>query len=187
MAEIRLVRAAMQGDREAFARIYERYARPVFWDLVARLERREDAEDAVQAAFVAAWRALPQLRRPERFAPWLFRIARNEAFDLARRDRPRLVRLDAIREPVAPVSPEVAGAEAVRRALEGVKPASRAIVLLRVLEGWSAAEVAAAQGMSVSTVRRRYARALEHLRRALDARSEKNATHKPRRAHRAGL
>jgi len=187
MADPDLVRAAMQGDREAFGGLYERYARPVFWDLVARLERREDAEDAVQAAFVAAWRALPRLRRPERFAPWLFRIARNEAFDLARRDRPRLVRLDAIREPVAPAPPAVAEAEAVRRALEGVKPASRAIVLLRVLEGWSAAEVAAAQGMSVSTVRRRYARALDHLRRALEKRSVKDATHETRRASRAGL
>ena len=64
MAGDRDVTAARSGDREAFARLYARYARPVFLELVARVRRSQDAEDALQATFLAAWINLPRLRRP---------------------------------------------------------------------------------------------------------------------------
>jgi RNA polymerase sigma factor (sigma-70 family) len=96
------VREAIRGDRDAFARLYERYARAVFVDLVARLRRREDAEDVLQATFLAAWTNLPRLRRPRRFSAWLFRIARNKARDRFRRDRPRLVLLRPNQDLLAP-------------------------------------------------------------------------------------
>ena len=85
---------AMGGDRAAFARLYERYGRPVFLDLVARLRVREDAEDALQLTFLSAWSALPRLRHPERFVGWLFRIGRNKARDLGCAPR-GLTRADA--------------------------------------------------------------------------------------------
>jgi RNA polymerase sigma-70 factor (ECF subfamily) len=159
---------AVRGDREAFARLYRRYARAVFVDLVARLGRREDAEDALQATFLAAWTSLPRLARPDRFVPWLFRIARNKARDQARRRRLGLESLGA--EPQAAAVPEGPEVEALRELVGGLRPKTRAIVLLRALEGWSAEEVAAAHRLSVATVRRRYARALGHLRAGLERR-----------------
>ena len=64
--------AARAGDREAFGRLYRRYSRAVFLELAARLRGRHDAEDALQATFLAAWTNLPRLRRPSRFIGWLF-------------------------------------------------------------------------------------------------------------------
>jgi len=175
------VRDATRGDRDAFARLYERFGRAVFFDLAARLGSREDAEDALQATFLAAWSNLPRLSRPERFVPWLFRIARNKARDQLRRERPRLERLPLAADPAAPEPRRDPEVEALRELVAGLQPKTRAIVFLRALEGWSAEEVAAAHGVSAATVRRRYAKALAHLRAALRRRTE----HEQRTGHRA--
>ena len=161
------VASAMRGDREAFARLYRAYARPVFLDLVGRLGRRHDAEDVLQQAFVKAWTSLPSLRSAERFVPWLFRIARNEARDHVRRAAARPLRLHDVDLLAATGRSEQSHLDAVRELVAGLKPKTRAIVLLRAVEGWSAREVARAQSMSEATVRRHYSRALDHLRQSL--------------------
>jgi len=161
-----LVGRARGGDRDAFGRIYERLSRPVLLHLTVLLGRVDDAEDALQAAFLRAWTGLPRLREPARFTPWLFRVARNTALDMARRRK---------REPMPSGGSwdglAVAGEPAegdVRRAVEALRPATRSLVLLRAVQGWSAEEVAEAFGLHAATVRRRYARALEHLRTRLE-------------------
>ncbi len=139
--------------------------------LVGLLRRRDDAEDALQAAFLNAWAHLPDLRREERFHPWLCRIARNAARDAARREARWPQPLAEGEDLVGPDDPEGAAGGApldeVRRLVADLKPGTRALVLLRAVEGWSAQDVGAALRMSAATVRRRYARALEHLRTRL--------------------
>ena len=160
------VSQAVEGDREAFARLYDAYSRPVYLTLVGILRAREDAEDALQAAFLAAWQRLPTLRRHDRFVPWLFRIARNKAKDAARRQRDRLLSDSPVEDLIDP-SLGAAARDEMDRALASLKPDSRVLVLLRAVHGWSAEEVAAAVGKSPATVRRRYARALAHLKSRL--------------------
>ncbi|MDH3592571.1 MAG: RNA polymerase sigma factor [Planctomycetota bacterium] len=181
------VSAAIQGDRDAFTRLYRRYARSVFLDLVARLRTRQDAEDALQAAFVSAWRHLPRLTNPSRFVPWLFRIARNKAKDLLRKERLKPHRLH---DPdlIAPSRPDRPDLARIRDLVAKLQPKNRAIVMLRAVEGWSAADVALAQGLSVATVRRRYARALEHLRTGLARRTnDEDEEKRPRPRNAAGF
>jgi RNA polymerase sigma-70 factor (ECF subfamily) len=158
---------AIAGDTDAFASLYDAYARPMFLFLRARLPSREDAEDALQAVFLSAWSALPRLRDPGRFAGWLFRIARNSARDVVRRRTLRPVLLRDDDEPVATPDEEDDEAERVRTLLERLRPETRSIVLLRAVEGWSTREVARALGRGESTVRRRYAAALRHLEESL--------------------
>jgi RNA polymerase sigma factor (sigma-70 family) len=175
------VRAAARGDREAFAALYARWSSPVLAFLVGRLGRREDAEDALQAAFLDAWRNLPRLRRPSRFVRWLFRIARSRAADLDRRRRLGLVALGAEEgEPAAPAPEEDADSDRVRMIVKGLRPRTRTVLLLRTVKGMSAEEVGQALGLSASTIRREHARALEHLRVALEKSHERE-----RRAARA--
>src|SRR5687767_15521888 len=80
-----VVDRARRGDCTAFATLYDATSRPLYLYALAILRRPEDAEDAAHAAYLAAWRRLPALRDAGRFAPWLFRIARNAAHDLRRR------------------------------------------------------------------------------------------------------
>ena len=164
------IAAAMDGDRQAFARLYDRYHRAVFIELAARLRWSQDAEDALQATFLAAWVNLPKLRRPKRFVAWLFRIARNKAKDQMRRTQPRMVLLGNNEDLIAPAASPADGpeTEALRSLVAGLQEKTRAILLLRTVEGWSAEEIATAKGMSVATVRRHYTRAKEHLRAGLE-------------------
>ncbi len=181
------VRAAIAGDREAFERLYKRYFRAVFVDLVARVRRSEDAEDALQATFLAAWMNLERLAKPERFVAWLFRIARNKARDQMRRKQTRLVLLGRSEDLIAPTAHDTPDVEALRELMSSLRTKTRAIVLLRVLEGWSAEEVAAAQGLSASTVRRRYAKALRLLRTKLAGRMKDDGRREDRASHQVGL
>ena len=87
----RLVRAAREGERSAFATLYDRYARVVHGVLLARVSR-DDVEDLVQDVFLAAWRRLDDLRDPAAFGGWLTMIARNRATDFHRRS-PEFVEL----------------------------------------------------------------------------------------------
>jgi RNA polymerase sigma-70 factor, ECF subfamily len=171
-----VVERARSGDRLAFADLHARFGHAVFLFLAGLLRRREDAEDAWQVAFLSAWRHLPRLRQAERFSPWLFHIARNAARDVAARRRRWPDALppgdDLLVAPVAPVAAprDDATTDSVASLVAGLEPETRALVLLRAVEGWSAEDVGAALSFSVATVRRRYARALALLKARVEAR-----------------
>ncbi len=83
---LRLLRAARQGDAEAFGSLYERFAPPVFRYLYAHLDERLDAEDLTAEVFLRVWQALPGFRETEApFLGFLFRVARNALYDHFRR------------------------------------------------------------------------------------------------------
>ncbi len=153
-----LVDQARRGDRAAFALLYDLTHRPLYLYALGILGHDEDAEDTTHASYLRAWQELPTLRRSDRFAPWLFRIARNTARDLLRRGRPHAPLPDGI-----PARDE-RGGRPLADLLEGLEPDTRALVLLRHGLGWGVEEVAAVLDASVPTVRRHLARAVEHLR-----------------------
>jgi len=83
-----LIAKARRGDVEAFNLLVSRWEKRVFNYLLRLVSNREDALDVSQEVFLKAYRNLPKLDDPTRFAGWLFRIAHNEAFSLLRRKRP---------------------------------------------------------------------------------------------------
>src|SRR5262245_1989423 len=86
-----LAEQARAGDRAAFERLHERFARTVHGLLLAHVAPH-DADDLLQEVFLSAWRRLESLREVERVGPWLLAIARNAALGVARRARtPELI------------------------------------------------------------------------------------------------
>jgi RNA polymerase sigma factor (sigma-70 family) len=85
-----LVRAAVCGNQTALATIYDRYADRLY-DYCAGLVGERDAADCVQEAFCVAAADLPALRDPTKVAPWLYAIARHQAFRTLRARRRELV------------------------------------------------------------------------------------------------
>src|SRR5689334_7317997 len=83
----RLVRSAQSGDGDAFAQLYQRFARMVHGVVLARIARTE-VDDVVQDVFMAAYQRLGELREPAAFGGWLAAIARNRAADHGRRLEP---------------------------------------------------------------------------------------------------
>ncbi|MEP6539734.1 MAG: sigma-70 family RNA polymerase sigma factor, partial [Bryobacteraceae bacterium] len=86
-----LVSAARDGNRTAFGRLYEKYARMVHGILLSRVPRTE-VDDLLQDVFLLAMRRLPSLREPGAFGSWLAMIARNRATDY-HRSAPALIEL----------------------------------------------------------------------------------------------
>ncbi|HOB75147.1 MAG TPA: sigma factor [Phycisphaerae bacterium] len=76
--DAQLVRSVLGGDRAAYARLYDRYARWVRAICYDRTRSISDAQDLTQEVFLRACVRLGELREPERFAAWLYSIARGQ-------------------------------------------------------------------------------------------------------------
>jgi RNA polymerase sigma-70 factor (ECF subfamily) len=154
------------GDSAAFAELVQRY-RDRMWALAMRVLRdREDAADALQDAFVSAFRAAAGFRSESRVSTWLHRIVLNACLDKIRtRKARRTVPMPedgfepgAIR--TAPADPSVAAAMRmdVAHALACLPDGQRAAIVLVDVEGFPIAEAAGALGLAEGTVKSRCAR-----------------------------
>ncbi len=99
--------AALAGNREAFARLYERHAGVVL-SLCRRRSTLAEAEDAMQETFLRAYRRLDQLKRPEGFRSWLYAIARRVCSERQRSSQRRHRYEAQAAEDCARLPPEVA-------------------------------------------------------------------------------
>lgn len=165
---------ACDGDTRAFEALVRRYHAGMFALASRIVGSRQDGEDAVQLAFLAAWRALPRFRGEARFATWLYRIVANEALAQLRRRRPEQPLLSCAQLPGGQPGPErhaehAALAAALAEALAAIPPDLRVAWLLREVEHCSYEEVACIVGTNLSTVRGRIARARAALAEALAA------------------
>lgn len=133
------------------------------------LGRPEDARDATQDAFVAAFRRLSSFRRDARFSTWLHRIAVNVCLDALRRpDRARAADAEVPEPSPAPDHADgVAAAVDIRRALLGVPAEFRAVLVLHDVQDVPVEEVAEILGIPSGTVKSRLHRGRVALGRLL--------------------
>ncbi len=157
------VERARTGDRAAFDRLLEARLEQAFRTSLAILGREDDARDACQDAFLAAWRELPRLRDVERFDAWFARILVNACRDALRAGRRRQVReihVDEAAEAAYPsrsraLDEQLAGIDALQRAFDRLSPAERTILTLHHLEHRPLAEIAAVLRVPEGTVKSR--------------------------------
>ena len=168
-----LVAAASAGNVEAFAELSRRYRDSYTRFAVRMVGNADDAEDAMQSAFIRAYRALDQCRDPERFGAWLYQIVANECRTFvarrARRER-RIVR-DEIRLNEATVRPAVDADETledVQYALDQLDIDQREAFILKHVEQLSYEEIAEITGTGISALKMRVKRACARLRELLE-------------------
>jgi len=188
--ELKLVRAAKDGDVSAFEQLVKRYDRNVFRIANHITHSREDAEDVVQEAFLKAYSNLEKFQEQSKFYTWLVRIAVNEALMKLRKRRPeRFVSLDedvkteddSLPREVADWSPnpeQLYNQEELRdilsRTIQGLPPTFRTVFVLRDVEGLSTEETAEALELSVPAVKSRLLRARLQLRERLNRYFQRN-------------
>jgi RNA polymerase sigma-70 factor (ECF subfamily) len=167
--------AAQQGEQAAFGQLVTRHQRRAYAVARAIVLNHEDAEDAVQEAFLHAFRALDRFRPDQAFGAWLHRIVANAALDLTRRRKVR--EADELPETVASPFRDPAEADDLRQrlreALADLPARQRAVIVLHDIEGFKHAEIGTMLGIPEGTARSdlHYARA--RLRDSLgDFRSE---------------
>ena len=167
-----LVSAARDGDRAAFGRLYDRYARMVHGVLLAKVPLAE-VDDLVQDVFMMALRRLSTLRDVGSFGAWLAAIARNRANDYHRRSSPK----DQFAEDTSDDnigSGNTSGdhespATAILEAVRSLPVTYRETLILRLVEGMTGPEIAARTGMTHGSVRVNLHRGMQQLRAKLNS------------------
>jgi RNA polymerase sigma-70 factor (ECF subfamily) len=165
-----LVECVRAGDLGALQALMRRHNRLLYRTARAILRDDAEAEDAVQEAYLRAYRALHAFRGESKFSTWLVRIAANEALMRRRRNAraAAVVPIDAAAELQAE---ETGGDDMLRRLLErridALPDDYRAVFVLRALEELSVEETSGALGIPEATVRTRFFRARALLRESL--------------------
>jgi RNA polymerase sigma-70 factor (ECF subfamily) len=173
----RFVEAARQGDRAAFGRLYDQYARMVHGILMARVPHGE-VDDLVHDAFLQALRQLHTLRDTARFGAWLAAIARNRANDYHRHSVEQVELPEGLSigkgEGRSSSSSHEEDAEAayLLATIRELPQTYRETLMLRLVEGMTGPEIAARTGLTPGSVRVNLHRGMQQLREKL-ARAEK--------------
>jgi RNA polymerase sigma-70 factor (ECF subfamily) len=166
-----LVERAGRGDHEAFAVLVR--ASIAQLEAVARLILRDPdlARDAVQEAYLGAWRNLPGLRDADRFDAWLHRLTVNACLEVLRRRRRRPIEVEL--EPITPTLGDdtalVADRDLLERGFVQLGADQRAVLVLHYYVGLPVPAVAETLGIPLGTAQSRLARALAGLRAAIAA------------------
>jgi RNA polymerase sigma factor (sigma-70 family) len=180
-----LVQLARLGDDGAFEQLYLRRYRDICSFLIHLIGSEDVGRDLTHDTFLKAWQELSQLRDLSRFDSWLYRIARNLAWNwLQRQQRVQWLPLRESEEDAAHL-PQlfVAGFEhaveervLLREALSRVAPQYRECVILQVVQGMPQATIASLLGLSRESVSKYVSRGLEQLRQAYAQLEPKTAT-----------
>jgi RNA polymerase sigma-70 factor (ECF subfamily) len=167
-----LVERAQQGDESAYAALAVRIADRIHAAAHHIVRDTAQAEDAAQQALIDIWRMLPQLRDPDRFQAWAYRIVVRAAFAEAKRQRlwGRRGAAIATEETFAPDHASlVADRDQLERGFQRLPMDHRAVVVLKHYAGLSNEEIAEALEIPEGTVRSRLHYSLKTLRAALEA------------------
>ncbi|MCR4340436.1 MAG: RNA polymerase sigma factor [Gemmatimonadaceae bacterium] len=169
LTDEQIVDAMLGGDTDAFAVLVSRYTARYARFAVRMLGNSEDGEEALQDAFVRAYRALGKRDRKSAFGPWFHSILSNQCRTAARRRANRLrlvVHDEGALERAAVDSPAPAGGEGseIETAIGKLDPAQREVFLMKYVEDMSYDEIAEVTGVGVSALKMRVKRTADRLR-----------------------
>ena len=183
--DLDLVHASKNGDIAAFEQLVKRYDRKLFRIAQHVTHNREDAEDAVQDAFLKAFQHLGEFREDSKFSTWLIRITLNQSLMKVRKQR-RAIREVSLEEDFqagedmlpmevidwAPDPEQLYRTAELRdiliKALRELRPILRAVFVLRDIEGLSTAQTAEVLNLSQVAVKARLWRGRLQLRERLN-------------------
>jgi RNA polymerase sigma-70 factor (ECF subfamily) len=155
LVEFELIQKAQQGDAGAFNQVVTAYRRRILGTISRLIGRPEDVEDVAQEVFLRLYFSLGQLRTPEVFEPWLYRLTVNASYDYLRKSRRRIEsRMADLSEQQVMMADAVAGSriqteetekrrvrDTVQEVLGTVSEEDRILLTLKEVEGLSLKEL----------------------------------------------
>ena len=169
-SELELMQALVAGDERAIRALYARFGRSVYSLGIRLLRSTEAAEELTQDVFLTAWRKGARFDPSRgRLSTWLMAIAHNLAVDRLRHDRgaarPSLVLVEEVPESMSTVEEDrLIDRDRAVRALAKLSPAERRLLCQAYFMGWTAREIAEADGIPLGTVKTRLRTAIIKLR-----------------------
>lgn len=169
------VESSRNGCPEHFRLLVQRYQKPVFAYLAARMGNPLEAEEAAQESFVRAFLSLKTLRKPEAFYAWLIgiagRVAKEQFRSAARRERDR-----EAAEVMLTEAESDAKEYPLEEAMAALPETYRQVIVLRYYEGLSCQDITVRLAMPLGTVTKTLSRAYVLLRQELAARENTEST-----------
>jgi len=188
LVEFETVRRAQQGDSAAFNEIVLAYRKRTLGTIGRLIARTEDVEDVAQEVFLRLYFSLDQLRTPEVFEPWLYRLTVNAAYDYLRKQRRRPeFRMSDLSEQQVMMADAVAGSKAdhdeqqkkklretVDSLLGTISEADRVLLLMKEVEGLSLRELEKIYRVKENALKVRLFRARQRVLKAFETAERKN-------------
>lgn len=162
------------SDREAYAEVFEALYEPLFRYVRSITKEAASARDVTQDVFIRLWEVRESLDPSQSLEAYLYRMARNRAYNLERRQQTRTEKADAVREqsaaqPAAPALPDAQAdanrlGDRLRHWIEDLPDRQREALTLSRYEGLSHDAIAEVMDISPRTVNNHIVRALKQLR-----------------------
>ncbi len=170
----KLVERAINGDGDAFGRLYDMHVDRVYRHIFYRVSSTADAEDLTQQVFVKAWQAIGRYKKTASpFLAWLIKISHNLVIDFYRSRKPE-IQTDIDMSATGPEATPALLAETeytrqeIRQVINKLGGDQQQVILMRFIEDFSYAEIAAALGKSEGAVRVILHRGLAKMRTILE-------------------
>ncbi|MCC7497849.1 MAG: sigma-70 family RNA polymerase sigma factor [Bryobacterales bacterium] len=183
LVDFEIIERAQQGDGGAFNQMVQAYRKRILGTIARLIGRPEDVEDVGQEVFVRLFFSLDQLRTPEVFEPWLYRLTVNAAYDYLRRQRRRREsRMSDLSEQQVVIADALAGGrrldeeqqkartrEFVQSLLSSVSEEDRILLTLKEVEGLSLKELEQIYQVKENALKVRLFRARQRVLKAFAA------------------
>jgi RNA polymerase sigma-70 factor (ECF subfamily) len=180
LVDFELIKRAQNNDSAAFNEIVLAYRKRILGTITRLIARTEDVEDVAQEVFLRLYFSLDQLRTPEVFEPWLYRLTVNAAYDYLRKQRRRQeFRMSDLSEQQVMLADATAGGKAeqdrqhqkkVRESVESllgsVSEADRILLMLKEVEGLSLKELEKVYKVNENALKVRLFRARQRVLKA---------------------
>jgi RNA polymerase sigma-70 factor, ECF subfamily len=192
LVEFELIQKAQAGDGVAFNQVVVAYRKRILGTIARLIGRPEDVEDVAQEVFLRLYYSLDQLRTPEVFEPWLYRLTVNASYDYLRKQRRRNeARMSDLSEQQVMMADAAAGGKVsheekrqkqvkdlVEALLGSVSEQDRILLTLKEVEGLSLKELEKIYGVNENALKVRLFRARQRVLSAFEA-AQKSAVPKP--------
>src|ERR1700683_2339259 len=192
LVEFELIQKAQKGDDAAFNQVVVAYRKRILGTIARLIGRPEDVEDVGQEVFLRLYYSLDQVRTPEVFEPWLYRLTVNAAYDYLRRQRRRQEsRMSDLTEQQVMLAAAAAGGEGsveeqrrtkvrelVQSLLSKVSEEDRILLTMKEVEGLSLKELEKIYGVNENALKVRLFRARQRVLKAFGAKENKEAVSK---------
>lgn len=190
LIDFSLIQRARDGDNAAFNEIVQTYRKRILGTIARLIGRPEDVEDVGQEVFLRLYYSLDQLRSPEVFEPWLYRLTVNAAYDYMRRQkrRPESRMADLSEQQVQMADADAGGKqrdrdqrnatlrEFVQSLLSQVSEDDRALLILKEVEGLSLKELESIYKVNENALKVRLFRARQRVLKAFGASEGRTAS-----------
>lgn len=182
LVEFELIQKARAGDDAAFNRVVTAYRKRIFCTVARLIGRPEDVEDVAQEVFLRLYYSLDQLRTPEVFEPWLYRLTVNASYDYLRKQRRRNeARMSDLSEQQVMMADAAAGGrnnseqqrqrqvkELMDTLLDSISKEDRTLLMLKEVEGLSIKELEQIYGVKENALKVRLFRARQRVLKAFE-------------------